>query len=57
LLEPEATMVQHAQADNARLLKSLPGHHPHLTLLHKFVCTADLGKVCTAASRILVNEK
>ena len=24
LLEPDATMVQHAQADNARLLKAYP---------------------------------
>ena len=36
LLEPDATMVQHAQADNARLLKAYPDgfaldatHHPH----------------------------
>jgi hypothetical protein len=25
LLEPDATMVQHAHADNARLLKAYPG--------------------------------
>ena len=64
LLEPDATMVQHAQADNARLLKAYPDgfaldatHHPHITMLQQFVRTADLGKVYTAANRILVNEK
>jgi hypothetical protein len=64
LLEPDTTMVQHAQADNARLLKVYPDgfaldatHHPHITMLQQFVRTADLGKVYTAASRILANEK
>ena len=40
LLEPDATMVQHAHADNARLLKAYPKgfaldatHQPHLTLI------------------------
>jgi hypothetical protein len=54
LLEPDATMVQHAQADNARLLKAYPDgfpldatHHPHITMLQQFVRTADLGKVYT----------
>jgi hypothetical protein len=63
-LEPDATMVQHAQAANARLLKAYPDgfaldatHHPHITMLQQFVLTADLGKVSTAASRILANEK
>jgi hypothetical protein len=57
-------MVQQAQADNARLLKAYPDgfaldatHHPHITMLQQFVRTADLGKVYTAASRILANEK
>jgi hypothetical protein len=64
LLEPDATMVQHAQADNARLLKAYPvgfaldaTHHPHITMLQQFVRTADLGKIYTAANRILANEK
>jgi hypothetical protein len=64
LLEPDTTMVQHAQADNARLLKAYPDgfaldatHHPHITMLQQFVRTADLGKVYTAANRILANEK
>src|SRR5580698_4943166 len=64
LLEPDATMVQRAQADNARLLKAYPDgfaldatHHPHITMLQQFVRTADLGRVYTAANRILANEK
>ena len=64
LLEPDAPMVHHAQADNARLLKAYPDgfaldatHHPHITVLQQFVRTADLGKVYTAANRILTNEK
>jgi hypothetical protein len=64
LLEPDATMVRHAQADNTRLLKACPDgfaldatHHPHITMLQQFVRSADLGKVYTAASRILANEK
>ena len=33
-------------------------HHPHVTMLQHFVRTADLGKVYTAANRILAaNEK
>jgi hypothetical protein len=64
LLEPDATMVQHAQPDNARLLKAYPAgfaldatHHPHVTMLQQFVHTADLGKVHTAANRILADKK
>src|SRR6516225_2464709 len=63
LLEPDATMVQHAQADNARLLKAYPDgfaldatHHPHITMLQQFVRTAYLVKVYTAATRIVANE-
>jgi hypothetical protein len=39
-LEPDAKMIQHAQADNARLLKAFPKgfaldatHHPHISML------------------------
>ena len=39
-LEPDATMIQRAQADNARLLKAFPKgfaldatHHPHISML------------------------
>ena len=63
LLEPDATMVQHAQVDNARLLKAYPTgfaldptHQPHLTLIQQFVRTADLEKVYAAANQVLAKE-
>ncbi len=41
-LEPDATMVQHARAANARLLKSFPKgfsldktYHPHISMLQQ----------------------
>ena len=50
-LEPDATMIQHAKAANARLLKAYPKgfaldatHQPHITMLQQFVRTADLDK-------------
>src|SRR6266568_2556054 len=62
-LEPDATMIQHAQADNARLLKAYPKgfaldatHNPHVTLLQQFVRTADLDKVYAAANKALAGE-
>jgi hypothetical protein len=64
LLEPDATMVQHAHADNARLLKAYPKgfaldatHQPHLTLIQQFVRTADLEKVYAAANQVLAKER
>src|ERR1700683_2588697 len=63
-LEPDATMIQHAQADNARLLKAFPkgfaldaSHHPHISMLQQFVRTADLDKVYTAANKVFASKK
>lgn len=63
-LEPDVTMVQHAQAANARLRKAFPKgfaldatHHPHVTILQQFVRTADLDKVYAAVSKVLAAEK
>jgi 2'-5' RNA ligase superfamily len=63
-LEPDATMIRHAKADNARLLKEFPKgfaldatHHPHITLLQQFVRTPDLDKVYDAANAVLAKEK
>jgi hypothetical protein len=63
-LEPDAKMMGHAQADNARLLKSFPKgfaldatHHAHVTMLQQFVRTADLDKVYAAANKVLAKEK
>jgi len=63
-LEPDATMMQHAQADNARLLKAFPKgfaldatHHPHVTMLQQFVRTADLERVYAAVDKVFAAEK
>ncbi len=63
-LEPDATMVQHAMAANARLLKSFPKgftldetHHPHISMLQQFVRTDDLDKVFAAADAVFSKEK
>jgi 2'-5' RNA ligase len=63
-LEPDATMMQHAKADNARLLKAFPKgfaldetHHAHVTMLQQFVRTADLDKVYDAVNKVLAKEK
>jgi phosphoserine phosphatase len=60
LLEPDATMVKHAEANNARLLKVYPkgfaldaAHRPHITLIQRFVRTTDLDKVYAAAGKVL----
>jgi len=52
LLEPDSTMLEHAAANNARLLKVFPKgfaldemHRPHITLVQRFVRTADLDQV------------
>ena len=62
-LEPDATMIQHAKANNARLLKAYPKgfaldatHNPHITMLQQFVRTADLDKVYAAANKALAGE-
>ena len=53
-LEPDATMIQHAQAVNARLLKAFP---KGFALDATFVRTADLDKVYAAANKVFASEK
>jgi phosphoserine phosphatase len=60
LLEPDTTMLQHAEANNARLLAVFPKgfaldatHRPHITMIQRFVRTADLDKVYAAAGKVL----
>ena len=62
LLEPDATMLRHAEANNARLLKVFPKgfaldatHRPHITLIQRFVRTEDLDKVYAAAYKVFAN--
>lgn len=63
-LEPDATMMQHAMADNARLLKSFPEgfkldatHHPHVSMLQQFVHTDDLDKIYAAVDDVFSKNK
>ena len=63
-LEPDAAMVQHAMAANARLLESFPRgfaldetHHPHISILQQFVRTEDLDKLIVAVNAVLAKEK
>ncbi len=60
LLDPDASMLQHSQANNARLLGVFPqgfalgeNRRPHITIVQRFVRTADLEKVYTAAHKVL----
>jgi hypothetical protein len=60
LLNPDATMIQHATAVNARLRSVFPkgfaldaSHHPHISMYQCYVHTADLNKVYAAATRVL----
>jgi phosphoserine phosphatase len=64
LLEPDATMLKHAAANNARLLGVYPkgfaldaAHTPHITMLQGFVRTADLDKLYTAVDKVLAATK
>jgi hypothetical protein len=63
LLEPDATMIQHATAANARLLQNFPkgytlggAHAPHISVLQSYVKTANLDGVCAAADKVFANE-
>jgi acid phosphatase (class A) len=60
LLEPDATMLAHCKADNARLLGAYPQgfaldatHTPHITMLQCFVSTTNLDKLYAAEEKIL----
>ena len=63
-LEPDETMIQHAEAVNARLLKVFPkgfaldaAHHPHITILQRYVHSRELDKVYAVVGKVLANEK
>jgi hypothetical protein len=64
VLEPDATMVKHAEAANERLRKEFPKgfaldrtHHPHISCLQRYVRTADLNQVYEAVAKVLAEEK
>jgi hypothetical protein len=63
VLEPDDTMVEHARAVNACLRGAYPdgfaldaAHHPHITMLQRYVGTADLDKVYAAADAVYTSE-
>jgi 2'-5' RNA ligase len=58
-LDPDSTMTQRAKALNARLVKSYPAgfsfdatHHPHVTLVQRYVRTEDLPKIYAAVAAL-----
>jgi hypothetical protein len=64
LLEPDATMIQHAQAANAELRKNFPKgfalddeHQPHISVMGGYVYTASLHELYEAAGHVLADEK
>ena len=64
VLEPDATMIQKAQAANAGLLKNFPKgyslgdeHAPHMSVIGGFFHTESLDEVFALASKVLAGEK
>jgi hypothetical protein len=64
VLEPDATMIQNAQAANAGLLKNFPKgftlgdeHAPHMSVIGGYFHTANLDDVFAGASKVLASEK
>jgi hypothetical protein len=63
LLEPDARMLRHAEANNARLLEVFPqgfaldaAHRPHITLIQRFVRTADLDEIYAAVGKVFASS-
>ena len=63
-LEPDATMIQHAEAANALLRQDFPTgyaldatHRPHITMLQRFVRTADLDELYAVVDDVLDGQK
>jgi len=62
-LEPDTTMLRHAEAVNAIHLKIYPqgfaldaAHRPHVTMIQRFVRTADLDKVYDAVGKVFAGD-
>src|ERR1700753_3465130 len=63
LLQPDATMLSHAEAVNASHLKKFPkgfaldaAHRPHVTILQRFVRTAELDQLYAAVQKVLAGH-
>lgn len=64
LLDPDAATVEKAKAVNARLREDYPdgfaldaNHAPHITILQRFVRSADLEAVASAVAEVLLTEQ
>jgi phosphoserine phosphatase len=64
LLDPDAATVEKATAVNARLREDYPdgfaldaNHAPHITILQRFVRSADLEAVASAVAEVLLTEQ
>ena len=64
LLDPDASTVLRAQAINARLREDYPdgfafdaNHAPHITILQRFVRTADLDEVAKAVTKVVRTDQ
>lgn len=64
LLLPDAPMIEHAETANALLRENYPAgfaldetHHPHITLLQRYVRTKDLDAVYAAVERVIDKER
>jgi hypothetical protein len=63
-LNPDAAMIQQADAANAQLLKVYPqgfalgaSHKPHITLLQRYVRAKNLSQIYAALDKVLASEK
>ncbi|MGJ0483585.1 MAG: hypothetical protein ACR65R_03495 [Methylomicrobium sp.] len=59
-LDPDTTMIRHAETANGRLLKDYPNgfafdasHRPHITLLQRYVLTENLDKIYNAVGKVI----
>ena len=63
LLNPGEAMINHAKEANTRLLENYPEgfalgktHHPHISVLQRYVRTKDLDKVYAAVQQVIAAE-
>jgi len=63
LLNPGEAMLKHAKEANTRLLENYPEgfalgktHHPHISVLQRYVRTKDLDKVYAAVQKVTAAE-
>jgi hypothetical protein len=64
VLEPDTTMIQHAEAANEGLRKNFPKgfalgneHKPHISVMGGYFYTANLKKVYAATAKVLASER